>query len=139
MEKLDRKKNPQVEDIMVNTTFVMADAIDILIRNAEKRLYKKNAVLTQKYKMMHNNLLRCLRDTRIALERYNKMCDDNLSWQDRDDQRCDSNYVCRIMMLIADRTAMGDMVAEKKIEDFISSLPENGKVSKEVISEFVLR
>ena len=28
---------------------------------------------------------------------------------------------------------------EKKIEDFISSLPENGKVSKEVISEFVLR
>ena len=139
MEKLDRKKNPQVEDIMVNTTFVMADAIDILIRNAEKRLYKKNAVLTQKYKMMHNNLLRCLRDTRIALERYNKMCDDNLSWQDRDDQRCDSNYVCRIMMLIADRTAMGDMVAEKKIEDFITSLPGNGKVSKEVISEFVLR
>ena len=67
------------------------------------------------------------------------MCDDNLSWQDRDDQRSDSNYVCRIMMLIADRTAMGDMVAEKKIEDFISSLPENGKVSKEVISEFVLR
>ena len=44
MEKLDRKKNPQVEDIMVNTTFVMADAIDILIRNAEKRLYKRNAV-----------------------------------------------------------------------------------------------
>ena len=36
MEKLG-KKNPQVEDIMVNTTFVMADAIDILIRNAEKR------------------------------------------------------------------------------------------------------
>ena len=139
MEKLDRKKNPQVEDIMVNTTFVMADAIDILIRNAEKRLYKKNAVLTQKYKMMHSNLLRCMRDTRLALERYNKMCDDTLSWQDRDDQRSDSNYVCRIMMLIADRTAMGNMVAEKKIEDFISSLPENGKVSKEVISEFVLR
>ena len=41
MEKLDRKKNPQVEDIMVNTTFVMADAIDILIRNAEKRLNKR--------------------------------------------------------------------------------------------------
>ena len=32
MENLDRKKNPQVEDIMVNTTFVMADAIDILLR-----------------------------------------------------------------------------------------------------------
>ena len=43
------------------------------------------------------------------------------------------------MMLIADRTAMGDMVAEKKIEDFISSLPENGKVSKEVIDEFRLK
>ena len=27
MEKLDRKKNPQVEDIMANTTFVMADAM----------------------------------------------------------------------------------------------------------------
>ena len=37
------------------------------------------------------------------------------------------------------RTAMGDTIAEKKIEDFITSLPENGKVSKEVISEFVLR
>ena len=134
-----KKRQPQVEDIMINTTFVMADAIDILLRNAEKRIYKNNATLSQKYKMMHNNLLRCLRDTRIALERYNKMCDDTLSWQDRDDQRSDSNYVCRIMLLIADRTAMGDMAAEKKIEDFISSLPENGKVSKEVISEFVLR
>ena len=134
-----KKRQPQIEDIMINTTFVMADAIDILLRNAEKRMYKNNATLSQKYKMMHNNLLRCLRDTRLALERYNKMCDDTLSWQDRDDQRSDSNYVCRIMMLIADRTAMGDAVAEKKIEDFISSLPENGKVSKEVISEFVLR
>ena len=101
-----KKRQPQVEDIMINTTFVMADAIDILLRNAEKRMFKKNATLSQKYKMMHNNLLRCLRDTRIALERYNKMCDDTLSWQDRDDQRSDSNYVCRIMMLIADRTAM---------------------------------
>lgn len=134
-----KKRQPQVEDIMINTTFVMADAIDILLRNAEKRMYKNNATLSQKYKMMHSNLLRCLRDTRLALERYNKMCDDTLSWQDRDDQRSDSNYVCRIMMLIADRTAMGDIVAEKKIEDFITSLPENGKVSKEVISEFVLR
>ena len=133
------KKKPQVEDIMINTTFVMADAIDILLRNAEKRMFKNNATLSHKYKMMHNNLLRCLRDTRLALERYNKMCDDTLSWQDRDDQRSDSNYVCRIMMLIADRTAMGDMVAEKKIEDFISSLPENGKVSKEVIDEFRLK
>ena len=134
-----KKRQPQVEDIMINTTFVMADAIDILIRNAEKRLYKRNAVLTQKYKMMHNNLLRCLRDTRLALERYNKMCDDTLSWQDRDDQRCDSNYLCRIMLLIADRTAMGNSEAERKIEEFMQSLPESGKVSKEVISEFVLR
>ena len=139
MEKLDRKKNPQVEDIMVNTTFVMADAIDILIRNAEKRLYKRNAVLTQKYKMMHSNLLRCMRDTRLALERYNKMCDDNLSWKDRDDQRCDSNYLCRIMLLIADRTAMGNSEAERKIEEFMQSLPESGKVSKEVIDEFRLK
>ena len=134
-----KKRQPQVEDIMINTTFVMADAIDILLRNAEKRMYKKNATLSQKYKMMHSNLLRCLRDTRIASAKANKMCNHPLSWRARDDQRSDSNYVCRIMMLIADRTAMGDMVAEKKIEDFISSLPENGKVSKEVISEFVLR
>ena len=139
MENLDRKKNPQVEDIMVNTTFVMADAIDILIRNAEKRLYKRNAVLTQKCKMMHSNLLRCMRDTRLALERYNKMCDDNLSWQDRDDQRCDSNYLCRIMMLIADRTAGGDTLVEKQIEDFITSLQDKGKVSEDIIKEFVLR
>ena len=58
-----KKRQPQVEDIMINTTFVMADAIDILLRNAEKRMYKNNATLSQKYKMMHNNLLRCLRDT----------------------------------------------------------------------------
>lgn len=134
-----KKRQPQVEDIMINTTFVMADAIDILLRNAEKRMFKNNATLSQKYKMMHNNLLRCLRDTRIALERYNKMCDDTLSWQDRDDQRSDSNYACRIMMLIADRTAMGNSEAENKIEEFIQSLPENGKVSKEVIDEFRLK
>ena len=124
---------------MINTTFVMADAIDILLRNAEKRMYKKNATLSQKYKMMHNNLLRCLRDTRLALERYNKMCDDTLSWQDRDDQRSDSNYVCRIMMLIADRTAGGDTLVEKQIEDFITSLQDKGKVSEDIIKEFVLR
>ena len=47
-----KKRQPQVEDIMINTTFVMADAIDILLRNAEKRMYKKNATLSQKYKMM---------------------------------------------------------------------------------------
>ena len=51
-----KKRQPQVEDIMINTTFVMADAIDILLRNAEKRMYKKNATLSQKYKMMHNNV-----------------------------------------------------------------------------------
>ena len=67
-----KKRQPQVEDIMINTTFVMADAIDILLRNAEERMYKNNATLSQKYKMMHNNLLRCLRDTRLALERYKK-------------------------------------------------------------------
>ena len=134
-----KKRQPQVEDIMINTTFVMADAIDILLRNAEKRMYKKNATLSQKYKMMHNNLLRCLRDTRIALERYNKFCDDYLTWQDRDNQRRDSNFICRIMLLIADRTAGGDTLVEKQIEDFITSLQDKGKVSEDIIKEFVLR
>ena len=124
---------------MINTTFVMADAIDILLRNAEKRMFKNNATLSQKYKMMHNNLLRCLRDTRLALERYNKMCDEYLTWQDRDNQRRDSNFICRIMLLIADRTAGGDTLVEKQIEDFITSLQDKGKVSEDIIKEFVLR
>ena len=134
-----KKRQPQVEDIMINTTFVMADAIDILLRNAEKRMFKNNATLSQKYKMMHNNLLRCLRDTRLALERYNKMCDEYLTWQDRDNQRRDSNFICRIMLLIADRTAGGDTLVEKQIEDFITSLQDKGKVSEDIIKEFVLR
>ena len=134
-----KKRQPQVEDIMINTTFVMADAIDILLRNAEKRMFKNNATLSQKYKMMHNNLLRCLRDTRLALERYNKFCDDYLTWQDRDNQRRDSNFICRIMLLIADRTAGGDTLVEKQIEDFITSLQDKGKVSEDIIKEFVLR
>ena len=124
---------------MINTTFVMADAIDILLRNAEKRMFKNNATLSQKYKMMHNNLLRCLRDTRLALERYNKFCDDYLTWQDRDNQRRDSNFICRIMLLIADRTAGDDTLVEKQIEDFITSLQDKGKVSEDIIKEFVLR
>lgn len=124
---------------MINTTFVMADAIDILLRNAEKRMYKNNATLSQKYKMMHNNLLRCLRDTRLALERYNNFCDEYLTWQDRDNQRRDSNFICRIMLLIADRTAGGDTLVEKQIEDFITSLQDKGKVSEDIIKEFVLR
>lgn len=134
-----KKRQPQVEDIMINTTFVMADAIDILLRNAEKRMYKNNATLSQKYKMMHNNLLRCLRDTRLALERYNNFCDEYLTWQDRDNQRRDSNFICRIMLLIADRTAGGDTLVEKQIEDFITSLQDKGKVSEDIIKEFVLR
>ena len=137
--KAQQKRQPQAEDIMINTTFVMADAIDILLRNAETRMFKNNATLSQKYKMMHNNLLRCLRDTRLALERYNKMCDEYLTWQDRDNQRRDSNFICRIMLLIADRTAGGDTLVEKQIEDFITSLQDKGKVSEDIIKEFVLR
>ena len=139
MEKLDRKKNPQVEDIMVNTTFVMADVIDILIRDAERRMRMNNENLSHRYKLMHSNLLRCLRDTRLALERYNNFCDEYLTWQDRDNQRRDSNFICRIMLLIADRTAGGDTLVEKQIEDFITSLQDKGKVSEDIIKEFVLR
>lgn len=135
----DRKQNPRVEDIIINTTFIMADAIDILIRDAERRMRMNNENLSHRYKLMHSNLLRCLRDTRLALERYNKFCDDYLTWQDRDNQRRDSNFICRIMLLIADRTADGNTLVEQQIEDFITSLQDKGKVSEDIIKEFVLR
>ena len=43
------------------------------------------------------------------------------------------------MLLIADRTAGGDTLVEKQIEDFITSLQNKGKVSEDIIKEFVLR
>ena len=43
-----KKRQPQVEDIMINTTFVMADAIDIRLRNAEKGMYENYATIAQK-------------------------------------------------------------------------------------------
>lgn len=134
----DLKKKPQPEDIMINTIFVMADAIDILLRDAEKRLFAHNVGLKRDFKYMKNNLMRCIRDTRNALEKYNSMSDNYLTWQDRDCQRTDSNYLCRIILLIADRTAMSDEV-EKQIEQYLFSLQQKGMISDDIINSFRLR
>lgn len=133
-----KKKKAEVEDIIINTTFIMADAIDILIREAEYRMEKKHTQLTQKYKQMHSNLMKRVADVRIALEKYNQMSDSGLSWRDRDSQREDANYICRIMMLIADRTAYDESV-EKEIEDFIKSIKGKGFVDDDTINLFHLK
>lgn len=121
---------------VVNSYYIMAEALDMLLRRMEVEFEHLGKDVVYSVKSRHTEMMRLMRMLRVNQEKFLKDYESfHGEWSKYDELRKSAAYISRIMLLVADRT-LDDGKVEKEIEDYIRSLPSTGVVSEELLNNF---
>lgn len=137
MEKI----NGQTKDLnsLTNSYYIMAEAMDMILREAEKGLEELGKGLKYEVKHRHKEMMRLIRLLKANQEKFleDYACFDG-NWDKYDELRKSGAYIARIMLLIADRTNTEENV-ENRIEKYLYRLKPQGVVSSDLLGKFQIK
>lgn len=132
----------QREAVLANCYFMLAEAQDMMLKELQIMLRKRNAELTQRMKQRHTNILNQLTKLRTSYDSF--MWDYHIGLKDyrkTDNLRHSAAYIARIMLLIADRCNKDEKegAREQRIERYIHNMPDGGLIDDDFLSKFFIR
>lgn len=134
------KKKVSPEDVLINVEFMTALALELMLRETERRMEMEGARFQREAKQKFN---RFLDHTKKALyfaeeltqEIYNVDADAN--WKNVPIWQEESNELARLILLFADRSADVDNV--DKVFKHLRSLPSEGIITEDLLDRFRLK
>lgn len=135
-------KNIKEEDFLINMAYLMAMALDLILRESERRMKQANPNNGWKFKkkMLFNQFIDCIKKAYYLSDQiFQDVLDCEFKnetayvdvWQE------ESNELARLCLLYGDRST--DAVAIDKILHFIEQMPSDGYCSDEMLSRFYLK
>ena len=137
------KKQTMIADInsLVNTYYIMAESLDMILREMERQFESLGKGLKQHLKQRHSEMMRLIRLLKTTQEKFiqDYQCF-NGEWRKYDELRMSAAYIARIMLYIADRTNCEDAgVSDQQIERYLREMKANGFVSDQLIEKFRIK
>lgn len=123
---------------ITNITFLLSSALERAVKVLEGELGKEKLTYRHDMKRNYNMIVTDAKRLKHSLDRMNEAAN-CLNGENFDALWEDANYICRIIMLICDRTNKEhDKMYE--IEEFISNMPEKGIIDNQFIkNNFTLK
>lgn len=136
MENNDGMKQLSVE---VNTLYMMSLAMDLLIRDAERRLRMDGAVFHREKKSLFNRFMQAVKTACILQEDLTQDIyreDERHNYRNVQIWQEEANELARLMLMYADRSASQESC--DKIHEFIKTIPGDGIVDEDMLKQFYL-
>lgn len=131
----------KVADIntLVNSYYIMAESLDMLLREMERQFKSLDKGLKHHVKQRHTEMMRLFKLLKTNQEKFIKdyECFGG-EWSKYDDLRMSAAYIARIMLLIADRT-LDDGKVERELEAYLTHKKSAGVVSDELLNSFKIK
>lgn len=134
------KKKPTQSDLLVNTAFMVALSLELMLREIERRFNMESATFV---KEKRQKFTRFLENTKRALYFAEELTQDIFDvdakdkWKNIPVWQDESNELTRLILMYADRSADVDVV--NKIFKFIREIEGEGIVDEELLNRFYLR
>lgn len=134
------KKKVSPEDVLINAEFMTALALELMLRETERRMEMESACFQREAKQKFN---RFIDHTKKALhfaeeltqEIYN--VDADVKWKNIPVWQEESNELARLILLYADKSANVDNVNE--VFKLLRSLPGEDIITEEMLDRFRLK
>lgn len=126
--------------VLTNTLYIMSQAMDIMLRDLERRLKKNHRVLNHEQK---RNFSRFIEYVRLACIHAEDLCQDIYNheakrnykdvqlWQEQ------SNELARLVLLFSDRSRYVNFVEE--IFKHIESFEGDGIITEDILKNYYLK
>lgn len=136
-----KKKKKPFADILVNIIYVMAMAMDRMIRVAETLMLRDKKRWKQEKKMRFNEMIRCAERIKalnniIDYEDYDEVCKEHGEFYQFYQE--DAYKLCRLLLLFCDRDTVSEELSNETLK-FISSQEGTGNIGEEEMSYFYLK
>ena len=126
--------------VLINSLYMMSLAMDLMIREAERRMRREGATFRREKKQLFTRFMKavntaCILQDELTQDIYREDEKHNFRnvpiWQD------EANELARLILLYADKSADQDVC--DKIHAFIRSFPGDGIVTDEMLKPFYLK
>ena len=136
-----KKKKKPLADILVNIIYIMAMAMDRMIRVAEILMLRDKKRWKQEKKMRFNEMIRCAERIKalnniIDYEDYDEVCKEHGEFYQLYQE--DAYKLCRLLLLFCDRDAVSEELSNETFK-FIRSQEGTGNIGEEEMSYFYLK
>lgn len=126
--------------VEVNTIYMMSLAMDLLLRDIERRMSKYRECFRRDKKQIFTRYMQavktsCILQEDLTQDIYNE--DEKYGYRNVQIWQEEANELARLMLLFADRSADQDVV--DKIFSFIREQPAEGIVDEKMLDNFRLR
>lgn len=134
----DREEKYQA--VLINTLYMMSLAMDLLIRESERRMRKQGATFRREKKQLFTRFMKavqaaCILQEDLTQDIYNE--DEKHGFRNIQVWQDEANELARLVLLYADKSA--DQEVCDKIHAFIRSFPGDGIVDEKLLENFYLK
>lgn len=133
-------KEEKQKALLTNTLYMMSLAMDLMIRDLERRIILQGAMFVREKKQTFNRFIKavqtaCILQDDLTQDIYTEDEKHNFKniqiWQE------EANELARLVLLYADKSADQDVC--DKIHSFIRSFPGDGIVDEKMLENFYLK
>lgn len=134
-------ENVQVESVETNTIYMMAEAMDIIIRDLARRMQSRGGEFKREKKALFSRYTSAIKSCCVISEQLN---DDVVatsgkhSYKDYELWQEESNELARLMLLYADKSLEGEEAVEA-IFGHLKSFRGAGIITDKVLERFYLK
>lgn len=135
-----KKKKRPLANILINIIYIMAMAMDRMIRVTEILMLKEKATWKHEKKMRFKEMIRCAERIKalnniLDYEDYDEACKENGMFYQYYQE--DAYKLCRLLLLFCDRDAVSENLSNETFK-FIRAQEGTGNVGEEEIDWFYL-
>lgn len=134
-------RNPRVQDVEINTLYMMSQAMDKILMDAERRgLVPPNLEVLREKKIQFRRLTSCVNGAFRAIADLNRDIEMSAidDYTQLDTWADESNELCRLILLFADKCSK-NMDNSNAVFKFLRSLEGEGVVTEDVLDRFRLK
>lgn len=128
----------------VNSYFVLCEAADMVLRNAEELFNCFDEGLKHKVKQRHNDMMAHIKAINNIMDTFFESYECFGSGEEFiskiDMLRNSAAFIARLVLLIGDRSCRDDeKQVMKRIEEYIYYMPEQGLINDKVLNKFKVK
>lgn len=138
---MEKKKKRPLADILINIIYVMAMAMDRMIRVTEILMLREKSGWKREKKMRFNEMIRCAERIKslnniLDYEDYDEACKEHGEFYQYYQE--DAYKLCRLLLLFCDRDAVSEELSNETFK-LIRSQKGTGNIEEEEMSYFYLK
>lgn len=126
--------------VIINAIYMMSLAMDLMIRDAERRMRREGATFRREKRQLFNRFMAAVKTACILQEDLTQDIykeDEKYNFRNVPVWQDEANELARLILLYADKSSDPDVC--NKIHSFIREFPGDGVVTEDMLEAFYLR